>query len=277
MSKEKKQKYEYLVTIQFDSTTKQYTFGSHKPYDPSTQVVVETVRGKEIGTVVKESIPFDAKKTKGEIKPVLRAASKKDLEDKKANEEDVKEAMKVCRQCIENLGLDMHLINGEYTLDRAKVIFTYVADERVDFRQLLKDLAGRLHCRIELRQIGSRNKAKMVGGLGNCGMETCCSRFMSDFDTVSINMAKNQLLALNISKLSGQCGKLMCCLRFENEEYTRLRDGLPKINSQIEFENTRYKITGMNVIQKQAKLENKEEVRFVPFEQLWPDKDFSDD
>lgn len=277
MSKDKQKSYQFLTYIQFDTTTKQYGFGSNQRYEKGTKVVVETVRGKEIGTVSQDSVDFDPKKTKGEIKPVLRAATKKDLKNKEENEEDVKEAMHICRECIENLGLDMHLINGEYTLDRSKVIFTYVADERVDFRQLLKDLAGRLHCRIELRQIGPRNKAKMVGGLGNCGMETCCSRFMSDFDTVSINMAKNQLLALNISKLSGQCGKLMCCLRFENEEYTRLREGLPKINSRIDFDGGHYKITGMNVIQKQAKLENKEEVRFVAFEELWPDKDFSDD
>lgn len=277
MSKEKRNQYEYLVYIQFDSSAKQYSFGSNQPYTQGQQVVVETVRGKEMGTVCKDAVEFDPKKIKGELKPVLRAATEKDIQAKEDNERDVKEAMKICRNCIENLELDMHLINGEYTLDRSKVIFTYVADERVDFRQLLKDLAGQLHCRIELRQIGPRNKAKMVGGLGNCGMETCCSRFLSDFDTVSINMAKNQLLPLNISKLSGQCGKLMCCLRFENEEYTRLRDGLPKINSQIEFDGSRFKITSMNVIQKTAKLENREEVRFVSFEELWPDKDFSDD
>ena len=277
MNKEKKNQYEYLVYIQFDSSAKQYSFGSNRAYKEGQQVVVETIRGKEMGIVCKDSIPFDSKRVKGELKPVLRLASSKDIQDKEKNEEDVKEAMKICRNCIHNLGLDMHLINGEYTLDRSKVIFTYVADERVDFRQLLKDLANQLHCRIELRQIGPRNKAKMVGGLGNCGMETCCSRFLSDFDTVSINMAKNQLLPLNISKLSGQCGKLMCCLRYENEEYTRLRDGLPKINSQIEFDGSRFKITSMNVIQKTAKLENREEVRFVSFDELWPEKELKND
>mgnify|MGYP000150298394 FL=1 len=112
----------------------------------------------------------------------------------------------------------------------------------------------------------------MVGGLGNCGMETCCSRFLTDFEAISINMAKNQLLALNIQKLSGQCGKLMCCLRYENDEYTKLLEGLPKINSQITFEDTPYRITSMNVLQRQAKLENKEEVRFVSFDELWPDR-----
>lgn len=273
----KKRRFDYLVYIQFEGSKKAYTFGAGTQYHIGQNVVVETVRGKELGTVCSPSIPYDDKKVKGECKPVIRLATEYDLIQKKDNVEKAKKAMKICHDCIDHLGLDMHLISGEYTLDRSKVIFTYVSDQRVDFRQLLKDLAQQLHCRIELKQVGPRNKAKMVGGIGNCGMETCCSRFMSDFDTVSINMAKNQLLALNISKLSGQCGKLMCCLRFENDEYTRLRQNLPKMNSQVTFEGQRYKITSMNVLQKQVKLENKEETKFVSFEEVWPDKDFSDD
>ena len=265
-------KYKYIVYIQFEESKKAYTFGSDIPYKEQDMVVVETVRGKELGKVCSDSILFDAKKVKGALKPVLRLATEYDLIQKSENDEKAKKAMKICHQCIENLELDMHLISGEYTLDRSKVIFTYVSDDRVDFRQLLKDLAGQLHCRIELRQVGPRNKAKMVGGLGNCGMETCCSRFLTYFEAISINMAKNHLLALNIQKLSGQCGKLMCCLRYENDEYTKLREGLPKINSQITFEDTRYRITSMNVLQRQAKLENKEEVRFVSFDELWPDR-----
>lgn len=269
--------YDYLVYIQFENSTKQYSFGSNTQYHAGQKVVVETIRGKELGTVCEASVPFDKEKIKGECKPVIRLATKYDEIQKKENEKKAEEAIKICRECIENLNLDMHLINGEYTLDCAKVIFTYVAEQRVDFRQLLKDLASRLHCHIELRQVGPRNKAKMIGGLGNCGMETCCSRFLNDFQTISINMAKNQLLALNISKLSGQCGKLMCCLRFENDEYTRLREGLPKLNSKIQYQGNTFKITSMNVLQKVAKIENREEVLFVPFEDLWPDKDFNDD
>ncbi len=274
---ENKRKYKNLVYIQFEGSKKAYTFGANTEYHNGQNVVVETVRGKELGTVCAPTIPFDPSKVKGDVKPVIRLATEYDLIQKKENVIRSEQALQVCRECIDHLNLDMHLISSEYTLDCSKVIFTYVSDQRVDFRQLLKDLAQQLHCRIELRQVGPRNKAKMVGGLGSCGMETCCSRFMTDFDTVSINMAKNQLLALNISKLSGQCGKLMCCLRFENEEYTRLRKDLPKINSQITFEGSRYRISSMNVIQKQAKLENREEIKFVSFSELWPDKDFSDD
>ena len=165
---------------------------------------------------------------------------------------------------------------AEYTLDCSKVIFIYVADERVDFRELLKELASRFRCRIELRQVGPRNKSKIIGGLGMCGMETCCSRFLNDFDVVSINMAKNQLLALNIQKLSGQCGKLMCCLKYEDAQYKKMRQGLPKLNAQIEYKGKKYRVTSMNVLLQQAKIENREDVQFLDFKELWPDIDFSD-
>ena len=222
MNTEGKVTYKYIVYIQFEESKKAYTFGSDVKYYTNDVVVVETVRGQELGKVCVPTVDFDASKVKGDIKPVLRKATQEDIKCKEENVEKAKEAMKICHECVANLKLDMHLISSEYTLDRTKVIFTYVSDDRVDFRQLLKDLAQHLHCRIELRQVGPRNKAKIVGGIGNCGMECCCSRFMSDFDTVSINMAKNQMLALNIQKLSGQCGKLMCCLRFENEECVKI-------------------------------------------------------
>ncbi|WP_289755900.1 regulatory iron-sulfur-containing complex subunit RicT, partial [Faecalibaculum rodentium] len=272
MTEHERTEYPYLIYIQFEESRKAYSFGSFVKADTGDQVVVETVRGQEIGTVCMPAMPFDSRKAKDDCKPVLRIATPEDLARREENRIRAKDAMAVCTQCIRRLGLDMHLISSEYTLDCAKIIFTYVSDERVDFRQLLKDLAHQLHCRIELRQVGPRNKAKMVGGIGSCGMECCCSRFMSEFDTVSINMAKNQLLALNISKLSGQCGKLKCCLRFENDLYTRMRRNLPRINSQLVFEGTRYRLSSMNLLQQQAKLENREEVKFVDFDTLWPDR-----
>ena len=259
----------YMVYIQFDGSKKAYTFGTDLLLKTGEPVVVETVRGQEIGTVYVPSLPFDPSKVHGEIKGSVRVATEKDLHRKEENAQDAKKAFAICQEAIERLELDMHLISCEYTLDRSKVIFTYVSDDRVDFRGLLKELAARVNGRIELRQVGPRNKAKLVGGIGSCGMECCCSRFMSDFDTVSINMAKNQLLALNISKLSGQCGKLKCCLRFENDAYTELRRNLPRLNSQIEYNGSRYRISSMNVLQKQAKLENREETLFVSFDELF--------
>ena len=162
----------------------------------------------------------------------------------------------------------MNLISAEYTLDRTKVIFSYVADERVDFRELLKLLAATFKCRIELRQIGPRDKAKIIGGLGCCGMETCCSRFLDDFDIVSINMAKNQLLALNTAKLSGQCGKLMCCLKYEDEAYKELRAGLPKLNTVVYYNGEKFRITSMNILNNTVHIANKENALDLTVDEL---------
>lgn len=268
--------YTHIVYVSFSEASKMYTFGTNDAtLQINDKVVVETVRGLEVGTVMKDSQLFQKLPNDMEIKPVIRKATQKDLDAVESNKEAALKAMKICEEAIERQGLDMRLIEAEYTLDRSKIIFVYVADDRVDFRELLKDLATKFKCRIELRQIGPRNKAKIVGGLGSCGMETCCSRFMNDFDVVSINMAKNQLLALNVQKLSGQCGKLMCCLRYEDAQYKEMREGLPKLNSQIEYKGNRYRITSMNLLLKQAKIENKEDVQFLDFSELWPDIDWS--
>ncbi|MGN1344408.1 MAG: regulatory iron-sulfur-containing complex subunit RicT [Traorella sp.] len=268
--------YTHIAFVSFSESSKLYTFGTNdetlKVHD---KVVVETVRGLEVGTIMKENQLFETISTELEIKPVIRKASEEDLKAVEENKIAAQKALKICEECIEHQGLEMRLIEAEYTLDRSKIIFVYVADDRVDFRELLKELATRFKCRIELRQIGPRNKAKIVGGLGSCGMETCCSRFLNDFDVVSINMAKNQLLALNVQKLSGQCGKLMCCLKYEDAQYKVMREGLPKLNSQIEYKGNKYRITSMNVLLKQAKIENKEDVQFLDFSELWPDIDWS--
>lgn len=267
--------FKYIAYVSFKDSKKIYTFGCDvDEYKVEDIVVVETIRGLELGKIVKESEAFLSNGM--EIKPIVRKATEKDLKITEANLEKAKHAVEVCSECIRRLNLDMNLIEAEYTLDSSKIIFVYVADERVDFRELLKELASIFKCRIELRQIGPRNKSKLIGGLGSCGMETCCSRFLNDFDVVSINMAKNQLLALNIQKLSGQCGKLMCCLKFEDTQYKKLREGLPKMNSQIEYKGSRYRITSMNVLLQQVKLENKEDVQFLSFKEVWPDMDFSD-
>ena len=262
--------YPFVVYVRFEGTKKAYTFGSfHKDYEPGSHVVVETVRGLEMGEVVGYPKSREEVQSFLPLKPVIRKATDKDEEDLIKNKELAKEALAKCTKCVEDLKLDMHLIEAEYTLDRSKVIFIYVADERVDFRELLKQLTQIFRCRIELRQIGPRDKAKMVGGLGSCGRETCCSRFLNEFDVVSINMAKNQMLALNIQKLSGQCGKLMCCLKYEDDTYKALKEGLPKLNAQIEYEGNLYRITNMNVITRVAKIENRDDIQFIDFDTLF--------
>lgn len=266
---EQQLEFKYAVSVRFHNSRKPYTFGCNdQTIAYGDFVVVETVRGLELGEVVSSLADASLLKTSTPLKPVVRKAEYEDKQAAKENREAAKIAMEQCAECIKKLNLDMNLISAEYTLDRSKIVFVYVSENRVDFRELLKELAAIFHCRIELRQIGPRDKAKLVGGLGSCGMETCCSRYLNSFDVVSINMAKNQLLALNIPKLSGQCGKLMCCLKYEDEAYTELREGLPKQNAQVEYEGKMYRMTSMNVITRTCKLENRETALFITLDEL---------
>lgn len=266
-----KKTFSNIAYITFKENKKVYNFGCNvDTYKSGDVVVVETIRGLELGTVHRNCEPILSTQGLQELKPVVRLATKEDIKKAEENIELAKVALQKCALLIEKVKLDMKLIECEYTLDRSKVIFVYVADERVDFRELLKELAAVFKCRVELKQIGPRNKAKMVGGLGVCGMETCCSRFLNDFEVISINMAKNQYLALNIQKLSGQCGKLMCCLKYEDQQYKEQKQGIPKINSQIEYKGQKFRLTGVNVLLKQAKIENRENILFVDFKELFP-------
>ena len=243
------------IAVKFDSTNKTYTFKvSDFEVKSGDRVVVETARGLEIGKVT--GSPFEKPDINLEIKEILRLATKRDLQDYEENKEDAARAKDIAQKEADRLNLGMNIIASEYTLDRAKITFTYLADDRVDFRELLKVLASIFHCRIDLRQIGTRDKAKMVSGIGCCGRELCCAKFISDFDRISINMAKNQLLALNIQKLSGQCGNLMCCLKYEDEAYKDLRKDLPKLNSNVEYEGEKYKLVSMNAINQTCRIEN---------------------
>ena len=267
-----KHEFKYACIIRFEGIKKAYTFGTNEDhYTMDDKVVVETARGLELGDVIARLIPMEEVNLSSEIKPVLRKATSKDILDYKDNVQLALDAKDVCEEAIEDSGLDMRLIDAQYTLDRSKIIFSYVADERVDFRDLLKQLAAIFKCRIELRQIGPRDKAKFIGGIGTCGQETCCTRFLTDFDVISINMAKNQMLALNIPKLSGQCGKLMCCLKYENCIYKEAKKHLPKMNEQIEYQGKKYRVSSMNIISQQAKIENREESIQLTFEQLMND------
>ena len=263
------EKFKYIVSIKFSSSKKAYNFGTNDDtYQYGDKVVVETVRGMELGEIISDLRDASTYTSNLALKPVIRKATQHDLDNHGRNKKDTVEATKQCQKCIDELGLEMYLISTEYTLDRSKIIFSYVADDRVDFRELLKKLAAIFKCRIELRQIGARDKAKIVGGLGTCGMETCCSRFLDDFDIVSINMAKNQLLALNTQKLSGQCGKLMCCLKYEDENYKCMRKGLPKLNAAVEYEGQKYRITSMNLLNNTAHIANRENAVDMSIDEL---------
>ena len=168
----------------------------------------------------------------------------------------------------EKLNLDMKLLTTEYTLDSTKVIFTYAAADRVDFRELLKVLSSKLKVRIELKQIAPRDRAQLVGGLGPCGLPLCCATFLGEFDGISLNRAKNQLLSINIPKLSGQCGKLMCCLKYEDDYYTEQKKLFPELNTKITYNNIEYKITSYNVLSKNVKLESEENIVTISLDEV---------
>ena len=262
--------YPFVYGISFKKALQTYFFGSEddtlKVHD---KVVVETIRGLELGTVKIGRKNISEVQLGTALKPILRKATDEDIANYSKNEETSAKAQETFVSCVKELNLDMYLVSAEYTLDATKVIFTYIADERVDFRELLKVLAAKLHCRIELTQIGARDRAKAIGGLGPCGLPLCCATFLSDFEGISINMAKNQLLALNISKLSGQCGKLVCCLKYEDSLYSKLRVGLPRLGQRVKYKDEEFKITSMNVLSKTMKLEYKENSVFITFEEYF--------
>lgn len=255
------------LSVRFQATNKTYTFSTtDNSIVNGDGVIVETQRGVEYARVIAD--PFDKPNVSMEIKPILRKASNEDEIQYEKNIVDCKEAKQRCQNEADKLELGMKVISAEYTLDRSKITFIYLADDRVDFRELLKILASIFRCRIDLRQVGTRDKAKIVSGIGPCGRELCCARYISEFDRISINMAKNQLLALNVAKLSGQCGNLMCCLKYEDEAYKDLKKGLPKLNSYIEYEGEKFKLTSMNVIVRNCKLENREHAIFISLDDL---------
>jgi cell fate regulator YaaT (PSP1 superfamily) len=262
--------YKYFVGIKFFNTPRAYFFGltDDEPYALKEKVVVETMRGLELGEVAIEPITMDKYESELGLKPVLRKANDIDIKIFESNKKDAVSALEISKTEAEKLKLDMNFISCEYTLDKTKVILSYVADERVDFRELLKSLASKLHTRIELRQIGSRDKAKMIGGIGICGLPLCCSSFLNEFDGISINRAKNQMLAINIPKLSGHCGKLICCLKYEDDVYSEERKKYPELGTKLFIDKAEYTVTSVNIISSVVKIENEEDVKFLPMEDL---------
>ena len=249
----------YYAGVKFSPTGKSYYFS----YDDNTlkigdKIVAESIRGMQVGEISIEPIAISEYKSELELKPIIRRANDDDLLLYEVNKKKSEEAMKIAMIEINKLELEMRPIDAEYALDGSKLTIAYVADDRVDFRDLLKVLAAKFHCRIELRQVGSRDKAKMVGGIGICGQPLCCTRFLTTMEGISINRAKNQMLSLNIPKLSGHCGKLICCLVYEDDAYTELKKDFPRMNEAVYKDNQIFKVTGINVISKTVKIENEE-------------------
>jgi cell fate regulator YaaT (PSP1 superfamily) len=254
----------YFVGIHFQGSSKSYYFSTdYEDLKIGDLVVVETIAGYEIGTVSTSLFSVAAYNGSLELKPIARKPTPEDLNDYQYNLDESKKALQVAEREIARLGLPMHLLEANYTLDGGKVTITYTSENRVDFRELLRVLAPQLHCRIELRQIASRDKAKMIGGIGICGLPLCCSTFLNEFDGISISRAKNQMLTLNIPKLSGHCGKLICCLLYEDDMYTEAKKDFPRLGSSVRIEGADFMVEGMNILSRTVKVNNMGDIRFI--------------
>ena len=218
------------------------------------KVIVSTEKGLQFGVVEIEEHQIDSFKIKGEIKSIVRKADEKDEQKHNKNIEESRKALLNARSIVENKKMNMYITSAEYTFGKEQLMFKFLADDRVDFRDLVKELASIYHTRIELFQIGVRDKAKEVGGLGPCGLVLCCHRFLNEFDTVSISMAKNQNIALNPSKINGQCGRLLCCLKYEDECYKECKKNMPKVGSKYKTEHGEGKITNVDIFNNSIKV-----------------------
>ncbi len=238
-----------IVRVRFRAHGKVYNFDSgHFVLSQGDRVIVETEQGVAFGIVVSPPQPRSPKLMIHPLKPVYRLATPEDIEQAKLLEKKEEEAFKFCQECIQRRQLPMHLVRVESLFDGSKMVFYFIAAKRVDFRELVRDLVQQFRIRIELRQIGVRHQAKMIGGLGNCGRPFCCSSFLQDFAPVSVRMAKEQNLSLNPSKISGCCGRLMCCLTYEFQTYIDLKAGLPKVGKIISLPEGEGKIIRQNII-----------------------------
>ena len=249
-----------VVDIQFRLGQKVYYFDpAGKNYNAGDHVIIDTARGPEFGTCTAGNHSISAKEVVSPLRPVLRKATAQDEKTVENNRKTEEHACRVCMEKIQEQGLDMQLVSAECAFDGSKILFFFTADERVDFRELVKALASSFHTRIELRQIGVRDKARMVGGLGICGRPFCCATFLDDFQPVSIKMAKTQNLSLNPTKISGTCGRLMCCLKYEQDAYEDLIKNSPKPESFVDTPDGRGTVVDIELLRQRVKVQMEEQ------------------
>ena len=245
-----------VVGVTFKKYGKKYYFDCHNlKLKKNLTVIVETERGLQFGTVVTDIIRMEKNKIHYPLKRVIRISTKKDYTDHLNNLKDETNAYKKCNELINKYNLDMKLVDVSYTFERTQMFFTYISSDRVDFRDLAKELAKIYKTRIELRQIGPRDKSKEIGGLGPCGRPLCCSSYLYTFDNITINMAKNQNIALNPSKINGVCNRLLCCLSYEDDTYSELKKELPSLGQIIKKDGKEGKVISVDVFKKSYKIE----------------------
>lgn len=248
-----------IIGVRFKKPGKIYFFDpGNLEINKNDNVIVETTMGEEIGIVVIPKREIKEEKLTTPLKKVIRAANKNDLDSLEKYKKKEPEALKICKEKIKKYKLDMNLIDVEYKFDGSKILFYFTADGRIDFRELVKDLASVFRTRIELRQIGVRDEVKRIGGNGVCGRELCCCTFLNNFETVSIKMAKEQNIALNPSKISGNCGRLMCCLKYEQDVYSEKLSRLPKVGAIVKTEAGEGTVEGVEVLKEVLKVKIKD-------------------
>lgn len=247
----------FFVEVSYDSSkSKRHYYTLDNTLKNNDKVVVETQLGVELGTICGNLIKESDSSYSDNSLTIVRKATKDDLKNYEDNKKEVLSACNFFNQGVSKLNLDMKLVSAMYTLDKSKILYCYVSEDRVDFRELLKELSTNLKCRIELKQIGARDRSKNVGGIGICGLPLCCASFLNEFEGISINMAKNQYLALNTQKLSGQCNKLLCCLKYEDSEYSKLKEGVPKIGLKFNYQGKHCKVSSINLLSQVARIES---------------------
>jgi len=237
--------------VLFKNNSKAYYFKSPLILDINTEVIVDTEKGEQYGKIVSKITDY---KNIDDYKEIVRIATKDDEECYYKNLKDADSALKKCKELVDELGLNMFIINASYNFDRSQLLINFSADDRVDFRELARKLAGIYRTRIELRQIGARDKAKQIGGIGICGQKLCCANFLNQIDSISMNKAKNQNLALNPSKINGACGRLLCCLCYEDDEYTRCSKGLLPVGSEMNYNGEKGTIVSIDILTRTYKV-----------------------
>lgn len=243
------------IKVQFKPVGKRYYFGIGSfDVKENDKVIVNTIRGIELGYCVGDVFELNEKSLTSELKNIVRIATDEDIKNYENNKKEEQGVLDNTKFFIKKHNLEMKVLEAEYTLDKAKLIIYFESESRVDFRELVKDLAEIYHTRIELRQVGSRDGAKVFGGIGPCGLVVCCTTFITQFDNVSIKMAKNQSLSLNPVKISGNCGKLLCCINYENELYKELRKNAPDVGDIVITENGDAKVLSCDVINRNLKV-----------------------
>ena len=251
-----------VYSVVFKSNGRGYYFNGNDTFNVSDYVIVETEKGLQYGQI---NAIIDELADENKYKNIVRLVSKEDKDIYHSLQKESQEALKKCREIVKKLELNMNVINADFTFDKTQLLFSFVSDERVDFRELAKKLASIYHTRIELRQVGARDKAKEIGGVGVCGQKICCSRFLEHIEAISMNMAKNQNLALNPSKINGLCGRLLCCLQYEDENYQYCGKGMPSVGETIKTKNGDGKVISVDILNRKCKVlvgSNKEEIDF---------------